>query len=272
MSEIDIYRENNSAYFKDVSNLYYISDSENKVYVTLKKFDTASMDEFKEKVNNFAGIEFTESQGDLYLASEINPGSPALRMSLDGSRGRSSIGYGAKRNGIEGVVVSGHAFKDNDGLYADVTNPFYIGTCTISNVGGPVDCAFVPVDAGTPSNKIYGSQNILSAQTSNPGAGTFVNFRGRHTSQGGNIVSTSASGTFIFEEDPSKTYNYSNLTSVNLPVAVQNGDSGGIVYSYVSSTNTRYNAGNIVGYGKTSGLSYYAKTTEIIRLFGITPY
>jgi hypothetical protein len=59
---------------------------------------------------------------------------------------------------------------------------------------------------------------------------------------------------------------------VNLPVVLQHGDSGGIVYSYVSATNTRYNLGNIVGYGTTNGLAYFSKTSQIIIYLGITLY
>lgn len=272
MQTIDLYRDDNSEYFKDISNLYYISDSEKKVYVTLKKIDQASIEEFKGKINNFTGIEFIESEGDLYLAAELNPGMPVLRVGLGGGGGENSMGFRARRNGVAGVVVAGHAFKSGDRLHFDITSTDYIGTSTVSIVGGSVDCAFVPVDVGTPSNIIYGTQNILSAQTNSPGAGTFVNFRGRNTARGGNIVSTSASATFRFKEDPSKLYNFINLTNVDLPVAVQEGDSGGIVYSYVSSTNTRYNLGNIVGYGTNNGLSYYAKTSQIISNLGITLY
>lgn len=273
MNEIDEYRDKNSEYFRDVSNLYYISDSENRIYVTLKNISKSNIEEFKEKVNHFSGIEFIESDGEFYFASELNPGRPTLNVKLTGGGAATTLGYRAKRNGVEGVVVAGHSFKNGDRLhFDDVTSTAYIGTATTPIVGGSVDCAFVPVDIGTPSNIIYGTQYVLSAQTSSPGAGTFVNFKGRHTTRGGNIVNTRASATFRFKDDTSRVYNYTNLTNVNLPVAVQHGDSGGIVYSYVSSTNTRYNVGNIVGYGTEDGLSYYAKTPETILFLGITLY
>ena len=273
MNEINLYRENNLDYFRDISNLYYISDLENKIYVTLNNFNNEGIEEFKNSVNNFQGIKFIKSEGDLYLASEIKPGMPVLSVFSVGGGSESTLGFRAKRNGVEGVVVSGHAINNGDKLHFDTsTSTAYIGISTAPIIGGSVDCAFVPVDVGTPSNKIYGSQDVLSAQTSDPGAGTFVNFRGRHTSRGGNIVSTSVSATFKFKDNSNKSYNYTNLTNVRLPVTLQHGDSGGIVYSYVSSTNTRYNVGNIVGYGIESGLAFYAKSPQTIAFLNITLY
>lgn len=80
MKAIDLYRDNNPEYFMDISNLYYISDSKNKVIVTLKKINKAGIDEFKNKINNFSGIEFVKSEGELYLTSELNPGMPILMI------------------------------------------------------------------------------------------------------------------------------------------------------------------------------------------------
>jgi hypothetical protein len=180
----------------------------NKVYVTLKKFDKTSIEESKDRINNFSGIEFTELEEDLYLTSELNPGMPVLSVFPIGGGSASTLGFRAKKNGVEGVVVSGHSCRNGGKLHIDIPPTEYIGTCTVPIIGGSVDCAFVPVDVGTPSNKIYGTQNILSAQTNSPGAGTFVNFKGRYTSEGGPIVSSSASATSKFPEDPTKSYNY----------------------------------------------------------------
>ena len=271
MREINLYRDNNTEYYRDISNLYYVSELENKVIVTLKKFDKAGIEEFKSKINNFKGIEFVESEGELYLTAELNPGMPIFRFKPSGVS-RSSLGFRAKKNGVEGIVVSGHGSTNGADFFVDLSPNDFIGTSSAPIIGGPVDCAFVPVDVGTPSNKIYGTQNILSAQTNLPSTGTFVNFRGRYTQKGGTISNTNASATFTDEDNPSIVYNYTNLTSVDLGVSLQNGDSGGIVYSYVSSTNTRYNLGNIVGRGSTSGLSFYSKTSQIMLYLGIILY
>ena len=271
MKAVDLSRDNNPECFSDISNLYYISDSKNKVIVTLKKFNEAGIEEFKSKVNNFKGIEFAESEGELYLAAELNPGMPILMIHPQ-KTGGSSMGFRDRKNGVPGMVVSGHASLNGGNYFTDNGPVDFFGTCSVPIIGGPVDCAFVPVDVGTPSNKIFGSQNILSAQTNSPGEGTFVNFRGRYIANGGTIYDTGASATFKDKDNPSREYKYTNLTSVNLATPVQNGDSGGIVYSYVSSTNTRYNLGNIVGYASESGRSFYGKTSYIVSYLGVTLY
>ena len=269
MDEINQYRELNSTSFMNISNFYYVSDIDNKVYVTLKDFNENEISKFKKNINSFAGIEFIKSFDDITLAADINPGMPVVST----SQGASSVGFRAKQAGLEGIVVSGHSIKKDDRLQFDlVNNTTYIGISNEPKVGGSVDCAFVPVDLGTPSNLIYGTTNVLSPQTSSPGATTYVNFRGRHTSDGGNIVSINASASIPSKLEPGKVYNFSNIVSVKLPNPVQDGDSGGIVYSYTKSTNTRYNVGTIVAYSKTSGLSFYTKTTETIKALGITLY
>lgn len=48
------------------------------------------------------------------------------------------------------------------------------------------------------------------------------------------------------------------------------GDSGGIVYTYISSSNTRYTVG--VHKGSIEGLSLYSKADNVLSALGLKRY
>lgn len=63
-----------------------------------------------------------------------------------------------------------------------------------------------------------------------------------------------------------------NLTFVK--TTSSNGDSGGIFYSYVSSTNTRYTLGILLGDIPLNGVTgiLYSKANQINKAFGTVRY
>ena len=136
-----------------------------------------------------------------------------------------------------GMVTAAHVISVGEYVYNWNDN---IGTYTQSTLAGTVDAAFVVItDTANydPSNYLYGDfSNLLSTSTSLPGTGTTVNKRGAttgHTS--GYIVNTNAQ---------SQASNGNLLTNLTLATySSDSGDSGGIVYTYVSSTSTRYTVG-----------------------------
>ncbi len=108
-----------------------------------------------------------------------------------------------------------------------------------------------------------GTSNNLSTTTSNPGVGTTINKIGissGHTS--GKVLSTSVNKKF------SDGTTVNNLTETS--VKTMAGDSGGIFYSYISSSNTRLTLGIVVGGSSTK--SYYSKASSINSKLGTSRY
>ena len=127
-----------------------------------------------------------------------------------------------------GFVSSGHVFYSNADVYRNNT---YVGTVDKSTVGGNIDASFILLH-DYPNNyttNLIGGVNNLSTLTSLPGVGTTINIRGAYTQASGKILDTNV---IIENEDGTTLY---NLTSATYPAI--KGDSGGIIYSYVSASN-----------------------------------
>ncbi len=103
----------------------------------------------------------------------------------------------------------------------------------------------------------------LSTTISEPGVGTYVNKIGYASGQtGGNITSTNATMT--------NTSGVTRTNMVEVKCYATNGDSGGIFYSYVSSTNTRYTLGVLSAGDGT--YTYYSKANVINSALGTGRY
>lgn len=114
-----------------------------------------------------------------------------------------------------------------------------------------------------PTNKIEGTKYTLSGELSLPGVGTIVHKNGFRTGDSyGTIESTDADAT-------ENGVSFTNLTKVK-NMKCEQGDSGGIVFSIVTSTNKVYTLGIIKGIGKTSGDVYYTKAPLINSTFGVS--
>ena len=162
------------------------------------------------------------------------------------------------------MVSSGHLFTYyGEPAYEGSTQ---IGSCTATQNSGSVDAAFVLViDPSTyiPSNYICSTSDFLSTTTSRPGSGTVVNKRGQTTGRTtGKIISTNASETFSGKF-------FTNLT--NADYASSGGDSGGVIYTYVSSTNTRYTVGVHKGTG-SDGYKYFTKADLALSALNVSRY
>ncbi|HZK71903.1 MAG TPA: hypothetical protein VFD03_10390 [Clostridia bacterium] len=119
------------------------------------------------------------------------------------------------------------------------------------------------VTAGhTPSNVLVDSSNVLSTTISSSGVGTVINKAGKSTGYtSGTVTSTNVSVSY-----DGQNFNY--LVAANYTSAP--GDSGGIVYSYISSTNTRYTLGIHVASNGTT--RYYCKAMHVNDALGCTRY
>lgn len=83
-----------------------------------------------------------------------------------------------------------------------------------------------------------------------------------HTS--GRVLSTNATAT----SSDGKTTD--NLTAADYEAAP--GDSGGVVYSYISATGERRTLGIHTGRSKDGSVSYYSKANEINAALGTSRY
>lgn len=241
-------------------NMFYLDDISNSLIVYLNDDSEIKKKEFKKYVYNSNAILFKKKVGDFVYNANINPGDK-----ISSPKGNGSMGFRAKNSaGEEGIVTAGHLIDQYQTLSY---NGSPIGICTISNIVSNYDAAFIPITEpylNLATNTISGTTNILSTATSSPGVGTLVNKVGQSTgATSGKILSTSASVTV-------NGFTHTNLTSTNYNSAA--GDSGGIVYSYVSSTNTRYTLGIHTGEYLAEGIRYYSKASIVLSGLNVTRY
>lgn len=264
MSSLNNYKMNpsNNQISKNF-NAFALIDSENIVEVELEDMSDAKQKEFKKFVlNNNKSIRFKKSVGKFKNQFDLQPGCMAEKTTTYGS-----FSFRAKRNsdGKIGMVSSGHVFPIGQNLYYQDTT--VIGTCTNSVTSGSVDAAFIPIDntsSFAPTNTICNTTYLLSTSTSLPGKGTLVNLRGAYTNtSSGYILSTDAS---VYDAQFGITF--TNLTSADYQSA--GGDSGGIIYTYVSSTNTRFTVG--IHKGEKEGIRYFTKANLALSALNVSRY
>lgn len=240
-----------------------LMDAENRIVVELEDFSDQKIEEFKRTVMNSPAIEFRKSAGRITLEASLDPGCKAA-TNVSGTE-YGSFAFRARRtsDSKKGMVTAGHVVSVGGTIYYSGSS---IGTCSASVQSGSVDAAFIPVNdtvAYTPSNTLCGTATVLSTSTSLPGTGTLVNMRGATTgTSSGNIISTNASTT------TSAGISYTNLTSANYTSA--GGDSGGIIYTYVSATNTRFTVGLHLGANTTT--RFFTKAGLALTALSVTRY
>lgn len=258
MEDLNNYKFSNSDTITNNFNEFGLYDSENRIIVKLDNLSEESIQEFKERVSDSDAIEFRQGNGPIQTEVSVAAGSE-----ISYSGGIASMGYRVKRNGTVGFVTAGHAansvgksIKYNDTVFA---------SCTATQQGGNVDAGFCAItnSSYTPTNTISGTTNTLSTTISEPGVGTAINKVGRSTGHtSGKILSTNVTATF----DSGATI--SNLTTADYTSAP--GDSGCVVYSYISSSNTRLTLGIHTGAGGNT--RYFTKANEINRALGTSRY
>lgn len=237
-------------------NYYALLDEQNRIEVQLDDCSENKIQEFKDNVYSSEAITFVKAEKPMELYASLCAGDRISSYASGTSYYTGSIGYRAKRNGKIGIVTAGHVIDANDSLYTGV-GATVIGKCLTSyNSNGNYDDAFCEItnSSYSPSNTISGTSNALSTTISEPGVGTTVNKVGAssgHTS--GKITSINATVSY------SNGKTLTNMTQVSL--FSEGGDSGGIFYSYVSSSNTRYTLGILTGGNGTT--TSYSKANNI---------
>lgn len=114
--------------------------------------------------------------------------------------------------------------------------------------------------------KLIVMMNQLSTVTSQPGAGTYVNKWGAKTGNSGGYIKS----TNVKVVDDAGKERFVNMTSVNYDS--DNGDSGGIVYTLIKSSNTRYTVGVHYGRSEDGSLAIYSKADNVLSILGVERY
>lgn len=228
MNELNTYKDTHNNDVANGFNYYWLSDKSNNIVVELDYMSAENIAAFKAQVSDSPIITFKQADGPMMPEINMNPGQSIRTV------GSGSMGYRAKKGGKVGFVSAGHMGNLNDIVYVgDVA----VGKIISKQASGKVEATFIEVTNSdyTPSNTINGTSNTLSTKTSKPGVGTVINKCGASTgATSGKIISTNATITV-------SGVTYTDVTTADYSSA--GGDSGGIVYSYVSSTNTRYTLG-----------------------------
>lgn len=258
MDKINAYKfENADSDIAKECNLFGLFDSENRVIVKLDNLTEENIDEFKKNVCDSDAIVFEQGNGPAEMDVSVDAGA-----SLTTSSATASMGYRVKRNGVEGFVTAGHFTGANALVYYGGTN---FAKCSVSQRSGKADAAFCAITNSNYAltNTLAGTSNVLSTTISEPGVGTVINKIGQttgHTS--GKVTSTNVTITFVSGDT------IANLTAADYTSAA--GDSGGVVYSYISSTNARLTLG--IHTGSNSTTAYYTKANEVNAALGTSRY
>lgn len=228
MNELNTYKNTHNNDVTNNFNYYWLSDKSNNIVVELDNMSAENIAAFKAQVSDSPIITFKQADGPMMPEININPGQSIRTV------GSGSMGYRAKKGEKIGFVSAGHMGNLNDIVYV---GNVAVGKITSKQASGKVEATFIEVTNSdyTPSNTINGTSNVLSTKTSQPGVGTVINKCGASTgATSGKIISTNATITV-------NGVTYTDVTTADY--SSDGGDSGGIVYSYVSSTNTRYTLG-----------------------------
>ena len=240
-------------------NHFALYDDQNRIVVSLFDASPEKIEEFQNTVSNSPALIFEEDSSIITSTSSVKPGDE-LQNSNRGTY--ASMGYRAKLDGKAGFVTSAHFAYLNNNISIDGTT---IANVTERNYSGSADAAFCEITNSnyTPSNTISGTSNTLSTTISEPGVSTHINMVGCTSGHlDGYVTSSDAtargSGGVVF----------TNLTEADFLSSP--GDSGGIVYSYIGSTETRLTIGIING--SNSEHTYISKANEINNALGTTRY
>lgn len=256
MNHINEFKLSGEDEFADKFNYFMLSDFSNKIVVEFEELTDENIAEFKQKVTDNGSVSFAKSKGEDIEDVSLKPGA---QISKSGSS--ASIGYRVKRNGVEGIVTAGHFASIGDSItYSGTT----FGKCTDSVYSGAVDAAFIEITNSdyTPSNTINDTSNALSTTISEPGVGTVINKSGMKTgATSGKVISTNVTWTI-------NGVTFTNLTSADY--SADSGDSGGVVYSYISSTGARLTLG--IHKGRRDGYAHFIKANEINSALSTTRY
>jgi hypothetical protein len=266
---IDQALKNADSSIKKNISAYGIDDGANRVIVYLLDCSDSSIKNFR-MVYNHPSLEFEQLGRIIEEKGNICPGNKLYLTTYleDESFGTFAFRAKEKSGGKRvGYVTAGHVLEQDDFCYISGKT---VGECVKSNsYGGNADAAFIVVDTikFEPSNYVNGNtQNPLSTVTSQPGVGTYVNKWGAATGNSGGYIKS----TTVRVLDDNGNVRFTNMTTATYNSGA--GDSGGIVYTLVKSSNTRYTVGVHHGRSEDGQLAIYSKADNVLNTLGVERY
>ena len=254
---------------------YYIDVMNNRVVVELENLD--KINDFKKNIINSEIIHFVEGKKPLATAT-YNIGSP-LKDSLGNNF--CSMGFRAKYNGNAGIVTAGHCVVANQVL------PF--GNVQVRKFSGSVDAAFIKSSHTLTNNLNYQTypNTTITTNTTMPYlvAGSLLGKVGyKSGAVTGSLISLSYTTTYNYKNSSGNT---SSVRLTDLGYADldnRQGDSGGGVFTYSTSSNSSASLVGITSGGvftvdengnitnDVSSVTYFSKLNNILSSLGVTRY
>ncbi|MBQ3688980.1 MAG: hypothetical protein II937_03845 [Bacteroidales bacterium] len=271
MDIVDRYFDNNKDAVTKNLSAWGVSEDDNVLEVCLFDTSYSAIKEFKKKVSDSPAIKFLQGEEFIEENTHLYSGSKLSKQKITGTTIKEppygSYGFRAREkfgNHRVGMVTAAHVIAVNGKAYLGYDE---VGICTQSVLGGSIDAAFISVNDTnnfTPSNYLSNSYpDKLSTTTSLPGKGSIVNLRGATTGHStGSVINTN------YRIITPQGIKLSNMTSATYDS--DEGDSGGIIYTYVSKTSTRYTVG--VHRGMYKGYKVYSKASNVLSTLNLERY
>ena len=275
-------------------SVFYLADSANKVFVGLENADTTHIHDFENYIIKHDAIEFIDIKTKNQIRYNplktmiapifLNPGSLVsnTRFPIHQYVGSWAFRVRDKYDSLSiGMVTAAHLPLDSVFF-----GGYYVGMCTLPIFTDEVDASLVemgstnfhyfPVPTNTLAteyvNGPYPSHNEeveLDTATNLPIAGTIINKRGWTTGlTTGVVISSNYCATFWLTNGQMRVIN--NMTSSSY--VAEDGDSGGIVYTYYSSLNKRYTTGIHLGTIPSTRTTIFTKAKLALQALGVERY
>lgn len=237
---------------KEEIDSVYLLEGENKIVVELNELNEDKVNMFKKEICESEAIDFINSNGRATDTQTVTAGY---------SLSNSTVGYRARRNGVNGIVISGHATSVNAAVRSAGGVAF--ARTTVRRYSGSVDAAWCSITNVNyvPSNTIARSNGFtLSTAVTVPAVGTTLIKSGKTSGlTAGQIQSTNATNIV-------GGVTFTGLISAvitNVP-----GDSGGI--AFINTGSSRPTVGIVKG--NQGNHAYFVKASQINSAFGLTRY
>lgn len=254
MNDINLYKKyHGETYIAKQFNLYWLDVENNQIVVELDNLTEENIKLFKNEVLNKEFIVFRQIEAKPENEVSIYPGS---KINIKWSS--SSVAYRATRNGVKGIVISGHAGKVGDNVYS---NGKLIGNIQVRQEYGAVDASFVKTNNNfTLSNSV--SSRTLSNNVQNLNVGSTVKKIGYVTGiTSGKVTKNNVSITL-------GGVTHFNLVGANYKS--DRGDSGGLVFFEVPGENLTNTVG--VHVGSVGSTKYYCRASEVNKALNLKRY
>lgn len=254
MNDINLYKKyHGETYIAKQFNLYWLDVENNQIVVELDNLTEENIKLFKNEVLDKEFVVFRQIEAKPEKEASIYPGS---KINIKSSS--SSVAYRATRNGVKGIVISGHAGKVGDNVYS---NGKLLGNIQVRQEYGAVDAAFVKTNNNfILSNSV--SSRTLSNNVQNLNVGVTVKKIGYVTgTTSGKVTRNNVSITL-------DGVTHFNLVGANYKA--DKGDSGGLVFFEVPGENLTNTVG--VHVASVGGTKYYCRASEVNKALNLKRY